>query len=47
MERYSDQAFSFVDATSFVVMRNQRISYGFAFDGHFAAAGFTVLPAAG
>ena len=44
LERYSDQAFSFVDATSFVVMKDQGISHGFAFDRHFAAAGFTLLP---
>ncbi len=44
LERYSDQAFSFVDATSFIVMKDQGISIGFAFDRHFAAAGFTVLP---
>ena len=47
LERYSDQDLSFVDSTSFVVMRDQGISFGFAFDRHFAAAGFTVLPAPG
>jgi predicted nucleic acid-binding protein len=31
---------SLVDATSFVLMRKQRIRVAFAFDGHFGTAGF-------
>ena len=34
---YSDQAFSFVDCTSFVVMERLRIAQAFAFDRHFDA----------
>lgn len=45
LELYSDQDFSFVDGTSFVAMKYQGISDCFSFDSHFAAAGFTVLPA--
>jgi uncharacterized protein len=34
---------SFVDATSFVLMRSLRIREALAFDGAFAAAGFVEL----
>lgn len=44
LERYTDHAFSFVDGTSFVVMKAQGISTCFAFDRHFEAAGFVALP---
>ncbi|MBI4523192.1 MAG: PIN domain-containing protein [Deltaproteobacteria bacterium] len=44
LHRYSDHPFSFVDATSFAVMRQQRIRYAFAFDSHFATAGFLRIP---
>jgi hypothetical protein len=33
--------YSFVDATSFAVMRSLRVREALAFDGDFAAAGFT------
>jgi predicted nucleic acid-binding protein len=45
LRQYADQDFSFVDATSFAVMRVERIRHAFAFDQHFAAAGFTRIPA--
>ena len=38
-----DREYSFVDATSFAVMRSLRIREALAFDGDFAAAGFTEL----
>jgi predicted nucleic acid-binding protein len=44
LHRYADHPFSFVDATSFVLMRQQRIRYAFAFDRHFATAGFLRIP---
>jgi predicted nucleic acid-binding protein len=44
LRRYADQDFSFVDATSFVVMKALRLNEAFTFDKHFAAAGFVVLP---
>jgi predicted nucleic acid-binding protein len=34
---------SFLDATSFAVMRSLRIREALAFDGDFTAAGFTAL----
>jgi hypothetical protein len=44
LERFSDHPFSFVDATSFALMRQQRIRHAFAFDAHFATAGFLRIP---
>jgi uncharacterized protein len=44
LRRYRDQAFSFVDGASFVVMRERRIRRALAFDSHFAAAGFVRVP---
>lgn len=43
LERYDDQDFSFVDATSFVWMKRLGIREAFAFDSHFVTAGFTLL----
>jgi predicted nucleic acid-binding protein len=45
LDRYRDHDFSFVDATSFALMRAERIRHAFAFESHFAAAGFVRLPA--
>jgi predicted nucleic acid-binding protein len=45
LERFADHPFSFVDATSFALMRQQRIRHAFAFDIHFATAGFLRVPA--
>ena len=44
LRQYADQSFSFVDATSFTVMRSERIRHAFAFDQHFATAGFVRIP---
>lgn len=38
--RRDEREYSFVDATSFVVMRALKVAEAFAFDGDFAAAGF-------
>ena len=44
LRQYTDQDFSFVDACSFAVMRAERIRHAFAFDQHFATAGFMRVP---
>ena len=44
LRRHDERAYSFVDATSFALMRARRIREALAFDGDFAAAGFTELP---
>lgn len=46
LRRYQDQDFSFTDAVSFAVMRQRGIAGAFAFDAHFAAAGFICVPTA-
>jgi uncharacterized protein len=38
--RHDERAYSFVDATSFALMRRLRLREALAFDGDFAAAGF-------
>ena len=46
LERHDERAYSFVDATSFAVMRRRRLHEALAFDGDFSAAGYVeVLPA--
>jgi predicted nucleic acid-binding protein len=45
LRRHDERAYSFVDATSFALMRARRIREALAFDGDFAAAGFTELRA--
>ena len=44
LDRYSDHAFSFVDAASFALMRQNRIRHAFAFDAHFRTAGVLTIP---
>jgi uncharacterized protein len=41
LHRHDEREYSFVDATSFAVMRRRRLRQALAFDGDFAAAGFT------
>lgn len=43
LRRHDEREYSFVDATSFIVMESLRISQALAFDGDFAAAGFVEL----
>jgi predicted nucleic acid-binding protein len=45
LRRRDEREYSFVDATSFAVMRARGISGALAFDGDFAAAGFSELRA--
>ena len=39
LARHDERSYSFVDATSFAVMRRQHMTEAFAFDGDFSAAG--------
>jgi uncharacterized protein len=43
--RYGDKDYSFTDCTSFVIMREARLTHALTTDGHFRQAGFHVLPA--
>jgi predicted nucleic acid-binding protein len=43
LRRRDDREFSWVDATSFATMRHLHTTQALAFDGDFAAAGFTEL----
>lgn len=40
LERHDERPYSFVDSTSFAVMRRLRLREALAFDGDFSAAGF-------
>ncbi len=43
LRQHDEREYSFVDATSFVLMRELRIREALAFDGDFSAAGFVEL----
>lgn len=43
LRRHDEREYSFVDATSFSLMRSLRMKEALAFDGDFAAAGFVEL----
>lgn len=43
LRRHDEREYSFVDATSFAYMRAKGVEEALAFDGDFAAAGFTEL----
>ncbi len=46
LRRHDERSYSYVDATSFAVMRRLRLREALAFDGDYAAAGFVeVRPA--
>jgi len=45
LRRHDERAYSFVDATSFQVMRERRLREVLAFDGDFSAAGFVEVRA--
>ena len=40
LRRHDERSYSFVDATSFVLMRRLRVRDALAFDGDFSASGF-------
>ena len=43
LHKHDERVYSFVDATSFVLMRSMKIKDALAFDGDFSAAGFREL----
>lgn len=43
LRRHDEREYSFVDATSFAMMRRRRLREALAFDGEFTAAGFVEL----
>lgn len=43
LRKHDEREYSFVDATSFAYMRARGVQEALAFDGDFAAAGFTEL----
>ena len=43
LRRHDERSYSFVDATSFALMRSMKIKDALAFDGDFSAAGFREL----
>ncbi|MDN5860915.1 MAG: PIN domain-containing protein [Pseudonocardia sp.] len=43
LRQHDERGYSFVDATSFVLMRGRRIREALAFDDDFTAAGFVEL----
>ena len=43
LRAHDERPYSFVDATSFALMRKLRVTEALAFDGDFAAAGFVEL----
>ncbi len=43
LRRHDERPYSFVDSTSFAVMRDQGIPEALTFDSDFAVAGFGVL----
>ncbi len=42
--QYRDKDFSFTDCTSFVIMRELRLTHAITTDGRFRQAGFQILP---
>lgn len=44
LQQHGDKEYSLTDCISFVVMKNLRIDTAFAFDKHFAQAGFKKAP---
>jgi uncharacterized protein len=43
-KQHEDKKYSFIDCMSFVVMKRENIAEALTFDGHFAQAGFALIP---
>jgi len=44
LRKFQDQDFSYVDGTSFALMRERKIEEAFTYDEHFSVTGFIKLP---
>jgi predicted nucleic acid-binding protein len=44
LESHHDKPWSYVDATSFALMKREQVQTAFAFDRHFAQRGLVLLP---
>ena len=44
LAKFAEQAVSFTDCVSFVLMKREQIKRAFSFDRHFKAAGFELIP---
>jgi len=44
LRQFQDQDFSYVDGTSFALMKERKMTEAFAYDKHFLTAGFIKLP---
>ena len=42
--QYIDQKFSYIDCTSFAVMRDLKLTHAFTDDHHFSILGFILVP---
>ena len=47
MRKYADQAVTFTDCLSFILMKRMKLRHVFGFDHHFHAAGFRTWPMPG
>lgn len=43
-EKYKDQDFSYIDCTSFAVMRAHKLTHAFTADHHYDVMGFSLVP---
>ena len=44
MKKFADQAVSYTDCLSFILMKREGLRHVFGFDGHFTAAGYRLWP---
>ena len=43
LNKYKDHEISYIDATSFALMKDKNIDYALTLDSHFATIGFTII----